>query len=71
MGEPIQVGAGEALGDEDLGPLLERELGGDHEALPLVGLADEVEQDRGAGSAHRDVGWLAEDQKVPPRELRA
>ena len=45
MGEAIQDGARQAFVVEDLVPLLERQVRGDDDACPLVGLTDHIEQD--------------------------
>jgi hypothetical protein len=39
--EADEGGAGESLGAEDLGPVLEGEVGRDEEALPFVSLSDD------------------------------
>ena len=71
VSEPIEGGAGEAFGAEDLGPVLEGQVGGDDQAVPFVGLTDQVEQELGARSARRDVSQLVEHQQVLLAELGA
>ena len=40
MGKPVEQGAGQTFGAEDLGPVFEGKIGGKYEALTLVGSAD-------------------------------
>jgi len=44
VGEPIQQGACEALGAEDLRPFCEGQVRGQHEAVMLIGPADDLEE---------------------------
>ena len=44
MGEPVQQRPGEALRSEDLGPFVERQVGGDQDGASLVALAEDLEQ---------------------------
>ncbi len=44
MSEPIEQGAGEALGAEHLGPFVERQVAGDHRGPALVAQAEDLEQ---------------------------
>ena len=55
VGEPVQQRAGEAFRPEDLGPLIEWEVGGHHDGTPLVALAEYLEEQfrAGAGRAAR------------------
>ena len=48
MGEPVEQRAGQALGAEYLGPVLERKVGGDDRRATLVTLREGLEQQLGA-----------------------
>ena len=69
MCEPIQEGAGETFGAKDLGPLLEGEVGGEHEALLLVGSTDDLEEEFGAGLGERHIAQLIEEQEMKALQL--
>jgi len=43
VGEAIEGSSGEAFAAEDFGPVLEREVRGDDEAVPLIGSRDDIE----------------------------
>ncbi len=45
VSEAVKESSGEPLGTEDLGPVLEGEIGSDHEALAFVGTADYLEEE--------------------------
>ena len=49
VGEAIEQGAGKALGSEHRGPLVERQVAGDDDRAALVALAEDLEQQLGAG----------------------
>ncbi len=44
VSEAVKESSGESLGTEDLGPVLEGEIGSYHEALAFVGAADYLEE---------------------------
>ena len=44
MGEPVEQGAGEAFGAEDLGPFLEGQVRGNHGRAAFVALTEHLEQ---------------------------
>ena len=44
MGELVQQSSGEAFRVEDLGPLVEGQIGGHHDGAPLVALAEDLEE---------------------------
>src|ERR687891_25368 len=48
-GEAIEERAGQALGSEHGGPLVERQIAGDDDRAPLVALAEHLEQQLGTG----------------------
>ena len=44
VGEAVEQSPGETLGTEDLGPVLEWEIGSNHKALTLIGSADHFKE---------------------------
>ena len=54
MGESVQQGSGQAFRAEDLGPLIEGQVGGDEDGAPLVALAEDLEEEfrAGGGKGH-------------------
>ena len=56
MGEPVQQRAGEALRTEALGQLVEGEVGGDQDGVPLVALAEDLEEQFRSGGGQGDRG---------------
>ena len=69
MCEPIQEGAGESLRAKHLGPLLEGEVGGEHEAVLLVCPADHLEEEFGAGLGERHIAQLIKEQEMKALQL--
>ena len=49
MGKAIEQRAGQALGTEHPGPLIEGQVAGDDDRTALVALAEDLEQQLGAG----------------------
>ena len=66
VGEPVQQRAGEALRAEDLGPLVEGEIGGDQDGAPLVALAEDLEEQFRPGPGQWDETQFVDDQEVEP-----
>ena len=64
MGEAIEQRAGEPLGREHAGPLIERQVGGDDSRTALVALAEHLEQQFGSGLGQRHVAELVENQPL-------
>src|SRR5690606_29522781 len=61
---------------EDGGPLLEREVGGEHEALSLVTTADDLEEEIGVAVIEGEIAELVDDEEallgvVPEAPLEA
>ena len=69
MSEPVKQCAGEPLGAKDLGPFLERQVGGHHEAVMLIGPADDLEEQFGPGLGERNVSQFIDDQEMESLEL--
>ena len=67
--EPIQEGSCESLRAKHLGPLLEREVRGKHEAVLLVCPADHLEEELGAGLGERHIAELIEEQEMKALQL--
>ena len=64
MGEPVQQGAGEPLGAEDLGPLVEGKVAGDERRGTFVPLAEGLEEQLGSGLRQRHIAQLVNDQQL-------
>ena len=62
VGEPVQQRAGEAFRSEHLGPLVERQVGGDQDGAPLVALAEDLRYTR--------MEWLRRDHDRYSRPVR-
>ena len=45
VGEPVKQSAGEPLGAEHVGPLVEGQVGGDQDGAPFVALAEDLEEE--------------------------
>ena len=69
MGETVQQGAGEPLGAEDLGPLVEGKVGGDQDRPSLVALAEYLEEELRAGLGERDEAELVNDEQLKPGQV--
>ena len=69
MGEAVQERAGEAFGAEDLGPLVEGEVGGDHDGAPLIALGEYLKEQFRPGAGQGCGAQLVDDQQVQPRQL--
>ncbi len=55
VGETIEQRAGEPLGGEHAGPLVEGQIAGDDNRAALVALAEDLEQQLGAGGGERNI----------------
>ena len=64
VGEPVEQSAGEALVPEGRRPLVEGQVGGDDRGAALVTLADQLEEELGAGPGQRDEAELVDDQQL-------
>ena len=64
VGESVEECAGESLVAEDLGPLLEGEVGRHQNALPFVGTAEHLEEQLGAGLGEGHVAELIENEQM-------
>lgn len=71
MGESVEDGTGEAFVAEDLGPVFERQVGGEDDARAFVGVGDDIEQKFSAGLARGNITEFVEDEKVEFAQLAA
>ena len=69
VGEAVQQRAGETFGAEDLGPLVEGQVGGDQDGARLVALAEDLEEQFRAGGGPGDETQLVDDQQVQAGQL--
>src|SRR6266705_2188512 len=69
VGEPIEQRAGQPLGPEHAGPLVERQIAGDEGGAALVTLAEDLEQELRAGRRQGDIAEFVDDQQRVGRQL--
>jgi len=70
VGQPVEQRSGKALAAKDLHPIFEGQVGGDNEALPFVGAADDIEQKLGARFGKGDISEFVQDEDVLALQLR-
>ena len=61
VGEAVQQSPGQAFRAEYLRPLIERQVGGHQDRAPLVALAEDFEQQLGAGLRERHEAEFVDD----------
>ena len=69
MGKAIEQRAGQSLGAEHSGPLIEGQVAGDDDRAAFVALAEDLEQQLGASRRERHVAQLVDDQQLQAGEL--
>ena len=69
VGEPVQQRSGEPFRAEDLGPLIEGQIGGDQDGAPLVALAEDLEEEFRSGGGQGDEAQFVDDQQVQAGQL--
>ena len=69
VSEAIQQGAGESLRAEDLGPLVEGQVGGDQDRPSLVSLAEDLEEELRAGLGEWYEAQLVDDEQLEPCQI--
>jgi hypothetical protein len=69
VGQPVEHGPGEPFAAQHLGPVFEREVGGDQEAGAFVSASHDIEEQLGPGLGERDVTEFIEDEQIEPLEL--
>ena len=69
VGEPVKQSAGEPLGAEHVGPLVEGQVGGDQDGAPFVALAEDLEEEFRTGGGEGDEAQLVDDEKPEAGQL--
>ena len=69
VGEPVQQGSGEPLRAEDLGPLVEGQIGGHQDGAPLVALGEDPEEQFRPGAGQGHEAQFVDDQQIQAGEL--
>ena len=69
MSEPVQQRTGEALGAKDLVPFLKDQVGGHHEAMMLIGPADNLKEQFGPRFGKGNIAEFVDDQEMESLEL--
>ena len=69
VGEPVKQSAGEPLGAEHVGPLVEGQVGGDQDGAPFVALAEDLEEEFRTGGGEGDEAQLVDDEKPGPTNM--
>src|SRR6516164_11127618 len=69
VSKPVEQSAGQALGGEHAGPLVEGQIAGDDGRSALVALAEDFEHSNSAARRQRDVAQLIDDQELVAGEL--
>ena len=64
MGKPVEQGRRHLLVTKDARPLSEAEVGRNDDAGALVEFADQMEQQRPAGLAERQIAKLVQDHQI-------
>ena len=69
VGQSVQQRSGQPLGAEDLGPLVEGQVGGYQDRALLVSLAEDLEEQFGSGPGQGNEAKLVYDQQLETRQL--
>ena len=69
MSEPIQQRTGESFGAKDLGPFLEGQVRGQHEAVMFIGPADDLEEQFGPRLGEGNISQFINHQQMESLEL--
>src|SRR5271167_1403355 len=69
VGQPIEQRAGQPLGPEHAGPLVERQIAGDNSGGTLVTLAEDLEQELRASGRQGHIAEFIDDQQLVGRQL--
>ena len=69
VGEPVQQCAGEAFRSEHLGPLVERQVGGDQDGAALVALPEDLEEQFRSGGGQGDEAQFVDDQQAEAGQI--
>ena len=69
VGEAVQQGSGEAVRAKHLGPLIERQVGGDQDAAALVALGEDLEEKFRSGGGQGDEAQFVDDQQAEAGQI--
>ena len=69
MSEPVQQRTGESLGAKDLRPFLEGQVRGQHEAVMVIGPADNLEEQFGSDLGEGNISEFIDHQEMDSLEL--
>ena len=69
MGEAVEKRAGEPLGAEHRGPLVEWQIARDQSAASFVALAEDLEKQLGPSRRERHIAEFIDDQQLLTGEL--
>ena len=69
MSQAIEQGAGETFAAEHLGPLVEGQIGRDHDAATLIAFGKELEEQFRSGLGEGDIAELVDDDQSLARQL--
>ena len=69
MSKPVQKGAGESFGAKDLRPFLKGQVRSQHEAVMLIGPADDLEEQLGSGLGEGNISQFIDHQEMESLEL--
>jgi len=67
--QPVEKGAGQALGAEGFGPFVEGQVAGDQRGAALIALRDQFEQELGAGLGERHEAQFVDDEQFYGSQL--
>ena len=69
VGEPVEQGSGQPFRAEDLGPFLEGQVAGHQRRAAFVALAEDLEEQLGAGLGQRHEAQFIDDQQFVAGDL--
>jgi len=64
VGQAVEQCAGQPFGAEGLGPLVEGQVAGDERCAALVALAEDLEEQLGAGLGERNKAEFVDDEEL-------
>ena len=66
MGDSVQQGTCKSLRAKDLGPLFKWQIGSHHEAMVLIGSANDLKEQLRAGLGKGDISQFIQDEHMEP-----
>jgi hypothetical protein len=69
VSEPVKQRTGEPFGAKDLGPFLEGQVRGQHEAVMFIGPADDLEEQFGSCLGERNISEFINHKEMESLEL--